>query len=137
MVLNGLRIVPHKLAREVRTEYHVVRCSPGRERKRKNWRLMPVFVRKESGLLLPEHKGTIITLYDALGRALATIPMHGTLDPTGLSGHAPVMHTGVFDRATVDMPGWPRCELNGLTLNTSSLTAGMVMNMNINLGVAG
>lgn len=98
-------------------------------------RLMPVFVRKESGLLLPETQGgTIITLYDALGRELATIPMHGSLEPASLSGHAPVLHTGVFHRATVDMPGWPQRELNGLTLNTSCLTEGMVMNMNINLG---
>lgn len=48
MVLNGLWIVPHELAREVRTEYHVVRCSPGRDKKRKNWRVMRVEINRPS-----------------------------------------------------------------------------------------
>lgn len=46
MILNDLRIVPHELAREVRTEYHVVRFSPGRDKKRKNWRVMRVEINR-------------------------------------------------------------------------------------------
>lgn len=97
--------------------------------------LMPVFVRRESGLLVPEtHKGTVITLYDALGRELATIPMRGSLEPASLSGHAQVLHSGTFHRATMDMPGWPRRELNGLQFSTRCLVIGDTMNMSINLG---
>lgn len=41
MNLSGLKIVPHPLARDVRTEYKVVRWGT-RHKKRKNWRVMRV-----------------------------------------------------------------------------------------------
>lgn len=38
----GLNIVPSTLAREVRTECRVTRWAAGRDKKRKNWRVMRV-----------------------------------------------------------------------------------------------
>lgn len=41
-------IVPNTLAREVRTEYRVTRWAAGRDKKRKNWRVVRVEIDRPS-----------------------------------------------------------------------------------------
>lgn len=95
--------------------------------------LMPVFARSESGLLLPTvPEGGIITLYDALGSILATIPMSGPI--TALSGNAPIVRSGTYHSATLDIPGLGRRDMSGLVFNSKTLVMGNTMNMNISLG---
>jgi len=43
----GLKIVPHPLAREVRTEFKVTRWAT-RDKKRKNWRVMRIEINRPS-----------------------------------------------------------------------------------------
>lgn len=99
--------------------------------------LMPVFVRRESGLLLPTtHDGAVITLFDALGQELAKIPMIGAPASQGrlsLSGHSPVLRTGTFHHATADLPGWGKYMLDDLKLNTRQLMLGNDMSMDLNV----
>ena len=45
-MLNGISIVPHMFAREVRTEYRVTRWMAGKDKKRKNWRVMRVEINR-------------------------------------------------------------------------------------------
>ncbi len=44
--LLGLHIVPHPLAREVRVEFKVCRWSPGKKKRRNNWRVMRVEINR-------------------------------------------------------------------------------------------
>lgn len=91
--------------------------------------LMPVFVRKDSGLLLPEL--ATVTLYDALGHVLATMPLSDELDSRRLQGGAPVLRSGEFHRATIDVPGLGRSEL-GVRVSSSYLIAGDTMRIKLN-----
>jgi hypothetical protein len=43
--LAGLKIVPHKLARDIRTEFKVTRWAT-RDKKRKNWRVMRIEINR-------------------------------------------------------------------------------------------
>jgi hypothetical protein len=45
MILLGLKIVPHPLARDVRVEFKVTRWAT-RDKKRKNWRVMRIEINR-------------------------------------------------------------------------------------------
>ena len=45
MNLLGMKIIPHSLAREVRTEFKVTRHA-ARDKKRKNWRVLRVEINR-------------------------------------------------------------------------------------------
>lgn len=85
MLMNGLTIVPHTLAREVRTEYRVTRWAAGHDKKRKNWRVMRVEINRPGAYQI----GNTIYMHPELVEKLRALPPNALAQADAACGVSP------------------------------------------------